>query len=151
VRDRDLEEALLRRRARPRQLGDLVVIRVAGADGLVEDRRVRGQAGHVQLVDVALERAAVEQLAGDVVEPDALAQLTQREGRLHGMSPRGSRRGMGVRDPDSLYSSAITMDGSGSGAMVAGERPPAACGGRSDGTGASAGRRTRPVPRRAAE
>ena len=47
---------------------------VAVRDRMVEDRRVRGQPGDRQLVDVALQRAAGQQVAGDVVEPEALAQ-----------------------------------------------------------------------------
>ena len=34
------------------------------------------------LVDVALERAAIEQVAGDVVEPQALSELVQSLGRV---------------------------------------------------------------------
>src|SRR5262249_26083849 len=42
-----------------------------------------------QLVDVALERAAGQQVAGDVVEPDALAFLVERFGCPHLLSPSG--------------------------------------------------------------
>ena len=44
---------------------------------MIEDRRIRGEPGHRKLVDVALQRAAVQQLAGDVVEPEALAEIVQ--------------------------------------------------------------------------
>ena len=66
------------------ELGDLLVVGVAAGDRLVEDRRVRGQAGDRELVDVAGERAVAQHRAGDVVEPEALAQLVQFRGRLHG-------------------------------------------------------------------
>ena len=43
---------------------------VAGTvrDSVLEDRGVRGQAGDRQLFDVALQRAAIEQVAGDSAE-----------------------------------------------------------------------------------
>ena len=52
-------------------------------DGLVEDRRIRGEPRHRQLVDVALERAAVQQVARDVVEPEALTQVVEYFGCFH--------------------------------------------------------------------
>ena len=59
------------------QLGDLLVVGVAAGDRLVEDRRVGGEAGDRELVDVALQGAVVEHLAGDVVEPEALAEVVR--------------------------------------------------------------------------
>ncbi len=52
---------------------------VAGTvrDGVVEDRGVGGQAGDRQFVNIALQRAAIEQVASDVVEPQALAELVE--------------------------------------------------------------------------
>jgi hypothetical protein len=52
-------------------------------DGLVENRRVGGEPGHRQLCDVALERPAVQQIACDVVEPKALAQIVKQLSRFH--------------------------------------------------------------------
>src|SRR5439155_21014382 len=52
-------------------------------DGLVEDGRIRGQPRHCQLVDVVLERAVVQQVARDVVEPEALAQVVEQLCRFH--------------------------------------------------------------------
>ena len=46
-------------------------------DGVIEDRRVRGEPGHRELVDIALQRAAIQQLTGDVVEPEALAEVVE--------------------------------------------------------------------------
>src|SRR3546814_4715212 len=43
----------------------------------VEDRRIGCQPGDAVLVDVALQRAVVEDLAGDVVQPEALADVAQ--------------------------------------------------------------------------
>src|SRR4029077_593611 len=50
---------------------------------MVEDRWVRGEARHRQLVDVALERSRGQQVARDVVEPEALAEVVQCRGRFH--------------------------------------------------------------------
>ena len=57
--------------------GDVGVVVSAVLDGVVEDRGIRGQPGDRELVDVALQRAAVQQLARDVVEPQALAQIVE--------------------------------------------------------------------------
>src|SRR3546814_18856990 len=59
-------------------LADAGVVGAAVADRLVEDRRVGGQPGDAVLVDVALQRAVVEDLAGDVVQPEALAEVAKR-------------------------------------------------------------------------
>ena len=59
-----------------------VVVVGAALDRVVEDGRVRGQARDRQLVDVARERAAGEELARDVVEPEALAELVELLCRL---------------------------------------------------------------------
>src|SRR6185503_17862400 len=64
-----------------------LVVCLAGRDRLVEDRRVRGQAGDRELVDVALQRPVVEDRAGDVVEPEALAEVVKFLGGLHWRSP----------------------------------------------------------------
>lgn len=45
--------------------------------------RIRGQPRHRQLVNVALERAVVQQVACDVVEPEALAQVVEQLCCLH--------------------------------------------------------------------
>ena len=48
---------------------------ISGAvfDGMIENRGIRGQSGHGQLIDVTLEDATIKQVASDVVEPDALS------------------------------------------------------------------------------
>ncbi len=91
VGERQLEEDPLgRRRAYSllrdvagAELGDLLVVGVTAGDRLVEDRRVGGEAGDRELVDVALQRAVGQHRAGDVVEPEALAHVVQLRGRLH--------------------------------------------------------------------
>ena len=65
------------------ELGDLLVVGVAAGDRLVEDRRVGGEAGDRELLDVAAQGAVGQHRAGDVVEPEALAQVVQLRGRLH--------------------------------------------------------------------
>ena len=64
--------------------------------------RIRGQAGDRQFVDVALQRAAGQQIAGDVVQPEALAQRMQLfRVAFIASSPRhclhDSRKGRGSR------------------------------------------------------
>ena len=44
-------------------------------DRVIENRRIGGEPRHRPFVDIAFQRAAVQQIARDVVEPDALAQI----------------------------------------------------------------------------
>ena len=83
VLQRQLEEQFLSRLALLELLADRGVVGRAVLDGLVEDGRIRGQPRHRQLVDVALERAVVQQVARDVVEPEALAQVVEQLRRFH--------------------------------------------------------------------
>jgi hypothetical protein len=53
------------------------VVGAALADRVLEDRRVRGETGDRELGDVARERAVVEHLARDVVDPQALPEVVQ--------------------------------------------------------------------------
>src|SRR5262249_49140223 len=67
-----------------RQLApDGVVIVAAVLDGVVEDRRVRRQAGDGEFVDIAAQRAGSQQVARDVVEPEALPQVVQDSSGVH--------------------------------------------------------------------
>ena len=59
------------------------VIRRAVLDRVVEDRRIRRESRHRELVDVVLERAGCQQVACDVIEPDALAQIVEICGCFH--------------------------------------------------------------------
>ena len=62
------------------------VVVSAVLDRLVEDRRVGGQPGDRELVDVALKTAAGGQRAGNVVEPDALACVVKLLRGFHRVS-----------------------------------------------------------------
>ena len=75
--ERQVEKELLIRRALPYVLADGRIIGLALRNGMVEDGGVGGEPGDRQFVDVALERAARQQIAGDVVEPEALTGLTE--------------------------------------------------------------------------
>src|SRR5262245_32898658 len=57
------------------------VIGSALLDGVIEDRRVRGQARDRGLVDVAFQPSAVQ-----VVEPETLPQAVEASGRVHGLT-----------------------------------------------------------------
>src|SRR5262249_58938608 len=103
VLERQFEEQRLTRLALGHQAADLVVVVGAALDRVVEDRRVRGQARDRQLVAIALERAAGEELASDVVEPEALSELVKLLCRFHESSlirpsDGGRRRGVPVSD-----------------------------------------------------
>jgi hypothetical protein len=74
ILDGEVEEQTLAGRTAVELPADFRVVAGTVRDGVVEDRGVGGQAGDRQLVDVALQRAAIEQVAGDVVEPQALAE-----------------------------------------------------------------------------
>ncbi len=50
---------------------------------MVEDRRIRGESGDRQLIDVLFERAAVQQVTGNVVEPETLALVVKQLRRFH--------------------------------------------------------------------
>jgi hypothetical protein len=63
---------------------DLGVVVVRTGDGLLEDGRVAGEPGHREVADVAVEGARVEEAPGDVVEPDALTDLTKTTGDVRG-------------------------------------------------------------------
>ena len=72
-------------------LADRGVVGGAVLDGVVENRRIRGEPRHRELVDVALERAAIQQVPCDVVEPEALAQIVKQLCRFHRVSFASSR------------------------------------------------------------
>ena len=83
VLQRQIEEERLARFSFRQIFADRGVVSGAVLDGVVEDRRIRGQPRHRQLVDVALERAAGQQIARDVVEPETLAQVVEQLGCFH--------------------------------------------------------------------
>ena len=53
---------------------------------MIENRWIRRQTGDRQLVDVALQGYVVEDVAGDVVELETLAEIMERFGRVHGFT-----------------------------------------------------------------
>src|SRR5262247_2291907 len=77
ILDGQVKKELLIRLDLPYFLADGRIIGLALGNGMVEDGGVGGEPGDRQLVDVALERAARQQIAGDVVEPEALTGLTE--------------------------------------------------------------------------
>src|SRR5262249_7021822 len=83
IRQRQVEEQVLSRSCRWRLPGDVVVVVSAVLNGVVEDRRIGRQPGDREIVDVALQGSAVQQHTGDIVEPQALAQIVKRLGCYH--------------------------------------------------------------------
>ena len=83
VLQRQLKEQRLARFPFLQFLADRVVIIVTVLDGVVEDRGVRSQPRDREILDVAMERAAGQQAAGDVVEPETLAHFVQFLSRFH--------------------------------------------------------------------
>jgi hypothetical protein len=70
----------------PRQgLANHVIVGRAVLDGVIEDRRIRSQTRHRQFINVPFECAVVQQVAGDVVEPEALAQIMELLRSFHGI------------------------------------------------------------------
>src|ERR1700730_3329155 len=59
------------------------VIRAAVLYGVIENRRIGGQAGYGQVTNVTFERAVVEKGAGDVIKPEALADPVEQLCRIH--------------------------------------------------------------------
>ena len=83
VLDRQVEEQILGRSRLAKPGADRGVVGAALADGVVEDRRIRGEPGDRQLVQVARERTVVEHVARDVVEPEALTKIVELCGCFH--------------------------------------------------------------------
>src|SRR6185437_8776610 len=77
VLERELEEELLVRQTLLRELPDVLVVGRPMLHRMIEYRGIRGQPGNGQLIDVPLQGAAREQLARDVVEPQALARAIE--------------------------------------------------------------------------
>lgn len=44
---------------------------------VIEDRGIRCESRHRQIVDVMLQHTAIEQIARDIVEPNALSQIVE--------------------------------------------------------------------------
>jgi hypothetical protein len=58
------------------------------SDSVIEDRRIGGQTRDREFIDVAFERAAIEKLSRDVIEPDALSEIVERLSSLHDLTSR---------------------------------------------------------------
>ena len=102
----------------PLLAGDTAGTIRAAADGVLENRRVGSQPGHRQIGDVARQRAAVQQVTRDVVEPQALALVVQLSGvGIHGVSSgarlsRRSRRSrMSISSKSPMRSMAMSAGG----------------------------------------
>jgi hypothetical protein len=65
----------LSRIALPHFVTNRSVVGGAVLDGLIEDRGIGGEPGHRQFVDVGFERTADQEITGNIVEPQALAQI----------------------------------------------------------------------------
>ena len=75
VLKRQLEEQLLCHLAPSELLDDRGVIAGAVLESAIEDRRVREEPGYRQLLNVALQRSTLQQVASDVVKPETLPKL----------------------------------------------------------------------------
>src|SRR5699024_2436095 len=70
----DIEDCFSDARAAAGEVSELVVVVIPGAEGLGEDRRVRGDHRDVT-VNVRLEVNAVKHVPGEFVEPDRHSRL----------------------------------------------------------------------------
>ena len=111
VVERELEEELLRVANAGGDGGaQLVVVAVGAGDRLGEDRRVRGRAGDRAVGDQRRERAAVEQLARERVEPDRDAGVVELLEAVHAApaSVAGARSSSGTSGSARRRSSTVT-------------------------------------------
>jgi len=81
ILDGEVEEQILGGDQAVALRANIGIIGGAMCHGVVEDRRVRCQAGDRERVDIMLQRTVIEQATGDVVEPQALTEMLQRRGR----------------------------------------------------------------------
>src|SRR5262249_47107524 len=93
------EQVFFRPRRWP-QAGDIRIVSRAFPDRLIENRRVRGEAGYGELADVVLQRAAVKEIAGNIVEPEALSEIVEFAVRVHGVT---FKRGRNLRPPPAHF------------------------------------------------
>src|SRR5262245_39270216 len=83
VFQQQFENELLTGRAFVELRANSSVICRAVLNRMIEDCWVRGIAGQRKVVDVALKRSAIEQIACDVVQPNALSQVVKKLCRFH--------------------------------------------------------------------
>src|ERR1700734_1090931 len=83
VLQRQFEEQILSGESCPDKASNLRVVRFAAGDRMLKDSGIRGQTCNRKLVDVFLQRAVVEYVAGDVVEPQTLTEIMKFLRRFH--------------------------------------------------------------------
>jgi hypothetical protein len=67
---------------------------------VIENCRIGSEASHRKRVDVALQRSAGEEIAGDVVQPKALSEIMKCAGRFHADTFKfGPERSVGAPAP----------------------------------------------------
>ena len=59
-------------------INDRIVVGAAVLDGVVKNGRVGRQSSHRKFGDVVRQRAVLQQVASDVVEPETLASVVER-------------------------------------------------------------------------
>jgi hypothetical protein len=62
---------------------DGVIVVAAVLDRMVEDRGIGREPGDRKLVDIPAEHTSAQQIPGDVVEPETLAQIMQDSSGFH--------------------------------------------------------------------
>src|SRR5205085_7284084 len=87
--ERELEEQALARLALRDLVSDGVVIIAAVLDGVVEDGGIGCEPGDRKFIDVAAEHARSQQVARNIVEPEALAQIVQGSRGFHDVTSLG--------------------------------------------------------------
>src|SRR5438309_802103 len=80
---RQIEKERLARFSFCQTRADRKIVSTAVLDGVIEDRWIRSEPGHRQLVDIALQCAGVQQVACNIVEPETLAQVVEQLGCSH--------------------------------------------------------------------
>jgi hypothetical protein len=71
----ETQEELLRVALVVELLPELLVVGVAGGEGLLEDGRVRGDTDHGVVLHEPGELSRAKQVAREIVDPDALPEL----------------------------------------------------------------------------
>ena len=75
ILERQIEEQRFARLAASDELSYRFVVGLAVRNRMIEDRRIGCEPGDRAFVYVSLERPAVEQLTGDAVDPESLADF----------------------------------------------------------------------------
>src|SRR4029077_12119081 len=83
IRESKSKEQLLRGFPLGCLVQDVAIIIRAALDRVIEDCRIRRKSRDRKVVDVPPQRAAFQQIAGNVVEPETLAELVERLRWVH--------------------------------------------------------------------